>query len=165
VFYGAILCGVLHWQSSFGAVRITFGSFVWRFVEADFGQLCDVFFFPLSIVLVSGVLVVSGIITLHCLFKSPIGDVCSHGNCGSGMCSREKIRPEQELQRAEAQILHSKLAIREAMHELDDLGLEGSLDENAFDSEGRVYHEEVFSNSCKECRHSSQLCAFLRTFA
>jgi hypothetical protein len=60
-----------------------------------------------------------------------------------GKCSREKIRPEQELQRAEAQILHSKLAIREAIHELDDLGLEGSLDENAFDSEGRIYHEEV----------------------
>lgn len=47
------------------------------------------------------------------------------------------------MQRAEAQILRSKLAIREAIHELDDLGLEGSLDENAFDSEGRIYHEEV----------------------
>lgn len=59
-------------------------------------------------------------------------------------CSREKIRPEQELQRAKAQILRSKLAIREAIHELDDVGLEGSLDKNAFDSEGRIYHEEVF---------------------
>ncbi|KAG0632087.1 hypothetical protein M758_1G303000 [Ceratodon purpureus] len=63
--------------------------------------------------------------------------------------SREKIRPERELQRAEAQILHSKLAIREAMHELDDLGLEGSLDENAFDAEGRVFHEEIFCAKCK----------------
>ncbi|KAG0603102.1 hypothetical protein M758_10G066800 [Ceratodon purpureus] len=63
--------------------------------------------------------------------------------------SREKIRPERELQHVEAQILHSKLAIREAMHELDDLGLEGSLDENAFDAEGRVFHEEIFCAKCK----------------
>lgn len=68
--------------------------------------------------------------------------------------SREKIRPEQELQRAEAQILHSKLAIREAIHELDNLGLEGSLDENAFDAEGRVYHEEIF---CAKCRSQDAL--------
>lgn len=66
--------------------------------------------------------------------------------CGNG--SREKIRPEQELQRAESQILHSKLAIREAIHELDTLGLEGSLDENAFDAEGRIYHEEVGFDTC-----------------
>uniref|UniRef100_A0A7I4DNG1 PHD-type domain-containing protein n=1 Tax=Physcomitrium patens TaxID=3218 RepID=A0A7I4DNG1_PHYPA len=63
--------------------------------------------------------------------------------------SREKIRPEQELQRAKAQILRSKLAIREAIHELDDVGLEGSLDKNAFDSEGRIYHEEIFCAKCK----------------
>ncbi|KAG0621021.1 hypothetical protein M758_4G262200 [Ceratodon purpureus] len=63
--------------------------------------------------------------------------------------SREKIRPEQELKRAEAQILRSKLAIREAIHELDDLGLEGSLDEHLFDDEGRIYHEEIFCAKCK----------------
>lgn len=43
--------------------------------------------------------------------------------------------------------MHSKLAIREAIHELDNLGLEGSLEKNAFDAEGRVYHEEVHSTA------------------
>ncbi len=60
-----------------------------------------------------------------------------------GNGSREKIRPEQELQRAESQVLHSKLAIREAIHELDKLGFEGSLKDSAFDAEGCIYHEEV----------------------
>lgn len=76
------------------------------------------------------------------LISSFVAIVFSHRNCL--FCSREKIRPERELQRAEAQILRSKLAIREAVHELDDMGLEGSLDENLFDAEGRIYHEEVY---------------------
>ena len=45
--------------------------------------------------------------------------------------------------------MRSKLAIREAIHELDDMGLEGSLDDNLFDDEGRIYHEEVYVNTYK----------------
>ncbi|KAG6549938.1 hypothetical protein Mapa_008449 [Marchantia paleacea] len=63
--------------------------------------------------------------------------------------SREKIRPEKELQRAESQILRCKLAIRESIHELDNLGLEGSLQQSAFDEEGRIFHEEIFCAKCK----------------
>jgi len=79
--------------------------------------------------------------------------VFSHCNYLFGKCSREKIRPVRELQRAESQILRSKLAIREAVHELDDMGLEGSLDD-LFDAEGRIYHEEVYvimQTSCGHC--------------
>ncbi|KAL3702266.1 hypothetical protein R1sor_020288 [Riccia sorocarpa] len=57
--------------------------------------------------------------------------------------SREKIRPEKELERAENQILRCKLSVRENIHELDKLALEGTLQQSAFDEEGRIYHEEV----------------------
>ncbi|KAL2629146.1 hypothetical protein R1flu_013832 [Riccia fluitans] len=63
--------------------------------------------------------------------------------------SREKIRPEKELERAEKQILRCKLAIRENVHELDKLALEGTLQQSAFDEEGRIYHEEIFCAKCK----------------
>ncbi|KAL3702268.1 hypothetical protein R1sor_020290 [Riccia sorocarpa] len=63
--------------------------------------------------------------------------------------SREKIRPEKELERAENQILRCKLSVRENIHELDKLALEGTLQQSAFDEEGRIYHEEIFCAKCK----------------
>lgn len=63
--------------------------------------------------------------------------------------AREKIRPEKELQRAEMQILRCKLAIRDLIHELDTLALEGSLQKSAFDDEGQIFHEEIFCAKCK----------------
>ena len=57
--------------------------------------------------------------------------------------SREKIRPEKELERAERQILQCKLGIREAVHQLDLLSSEGSIADAVMDPEGRVFHEHV----------------------
>lgn len=59
------------------------------------------------------------------------------------ICSREKLRPERELQRAENKILSCKFGIRDGIRELDVLCLEGSIDQSAFDAEGQIYHEEV----------------------
>ncbi|XP_057839968.1 pathogenesis-related homeodomain protein isoform X1 [Cryptomeria japonica] len=63
--------------------------------------------------------------------------------------SREKIRPEKELQRAESQILKCKLGIREAVHQLDLLGSEGRIADAVVDPEGRVFHEHIFCAKCK----------------
>ncbi|KAH9311801.1 hypothetical protein KI387_026836, partial [Taxus chinensis] len=63
--------------------------------------------------------------------------------------SREKIRPEKELQRAENQILKCKLGIREAVHQLDLLGSEGRIADAVVDPEGRVFHEHIFCAKCK----------------
>lgn len=63
--------------------------------------------------------------------------------------SREKIRPEKELQRAEDQILKCKLGIREAVHQLDVLGSEGQIADTVIDPEGRVFHEHIFCAKCK----------------
>lgn len=57
--------------------------------------------------------------------------------------SREKIRPEKELQRAKQQILKCKLAIREAVRQLDSLGAVGCIEESAVAPDGSVYHEHV----------------------
>ncbi|MCO5557168.1 hypothetical protein L7F22_010727 [Adiantum nelumboides] len=63
--------------------------------------------------------------------------------------SREKLRPESELQKAKAQILRFQHGIQEAMHELDLLGLEGTMKEYLFDSCGQIYHEDIFCAICK----------------
>eukprot|EP00252_Welwitschia_mirabilis_P002196 TRINITY_DN12099_c0_g2_i1.p1 TRINITY_DN12099_c0_g2~~TRINITY_DN12099_c0_g2_i1.p1 ORF type:complete len:252 (-),score=61.10 TRINITY_DN12099_c0_g2_i1:21-776(-) len=63
--------------------------------------------------------------------------------------SREKLRPEKELQRAGNQILKCKLSIREAVHQLDLLGREGSIADSVIDSEGRIHHEHIFCAICK----------------
>lgn len=63
--------------------------------------------------------------------------------------SREKIRPERELQRAKAQILQFQLGIRDAIQQLDCLGLQGTMKEYIFDSQGQIYHEDIFCAKCK----------------
>ena len=60
-----------------------------------------------------------------------------------GVGSREKIRPERELQRAKAQILQFQLGIRDAIQQLDSLGLQGTMKEHVFDSDGQIHHGDV----------------------
>ena len=57
--------------------------------------------------------------------------------------SHEKVRPEQELRRAERQILQCKLGIRKEIEQIQNLSLEGSIQEAAFDEEGQIYFDDV----------------------
>lgn len=63
--------------------------------------------------------------------------------------SREKIKPDKELQRAKNQILKCKLGIREAIRKLDLLSSEGCMEKSVIAQDGTVHHEHIICAKCK----------------
>ncbi|CAH9110319.1 unnamed protein product [Cuscuta europaea] len=63
--------------------------------------------------------------------------------------SREKIKPEKELERAKLQILKCKLEIREAVRQLDLLRSPGHIANEVIAPDGSVHHEHIICAKCK----------------
>ncbi|KAL1210590.1 Pathogenesis-related homeodomain protein [Cardamine amara subsp. amara] len=63
--------------------------------------------------------------------------------------SREKIRPDKELERARTQILNCKLGLRDAIRQLDLLSSVGSIEEEVIAPDGSIHHDNIFCAECK----------------
>ncbi|XP_010438239.1 PREDICTED: pathogenesis-related homeodomain protein [Camelina sativa] len=62
--------------------------------------------------------------------------------------SREKIRPDKELERARKEILNCKLGLRDAIRQLDLLSSVGSMEDKVIALDGSIHHDHIF---CAEC--------------
>lgn len=63
--------------------------------------------------------------------------------------SREKIKPEKELQKAKKHILKCKLSLRDALRQLDLLSTDGRIDESVIAPDGSVHHDNIHCAKCK----------------